>query len=176
MSPILREAGAIEFPRPRRSRFLDDIPSPMPGTILVAVDFTAVSLKALDHALRLAKQTEASIVLLHALDPVYTGAFVNLVTKQKVRRQTRHRALKMIRELAESRMDQGVTIKCVVRDGVPEYEILRFAETEGVNLIVLGRQPRNPLSRLLVGSVSDDVADLSSCAVLVVNCRASTPR
>lgn len=146
---MLGEAGATEIPRPRRSRFPNDIPSQMTGTILVAVDFTAVSLKALDHALRLAKQTEASIVLLHVLDPVYTGAFVNLVTKQKVRRQTRHRALKMIRELAESRMDQGVTIKCVVRDGVPECEILRFAETEGASLIVLGRQPRNHNPQLL---------------------------
>lgn len=173
---MLREAGATEVPRPRRNRFPSDIPSRMPGTILVAVDFTAVSLKALDHAIRLAKQTEATIVLLHVVDPVYTGAFLNLVTKQKVRRQAHQRARKMIRELAESRMDQGVTIKCVVRDGVTEYEILRFAEIEGASLIVLGRQPRNPLSRLLVGSVSDDVADLSSCPVLVVNSRASTPR
>lgn len=78
---MLREAGAKEVPRPRRSWFPSDIPSRIPGTILVAVDFTAVSLKALDHALRLAKQTEATIVLLHFLDPVYTGAFVNLATK-----------------------------------------------------------------------------------------------
>lgn len=173
---MLRESGESEVPEQSRGRLPSDTPSRMPGTILVPVDFTAVSLKAMDHALTLAKRINASIVLLHVLDPFYTSAFMNLVTRQKVRREARGRALQMIQEFAAARMDRGVPIKCVVRDGVPEYEILRFAEAEDVDLIALGRRPRNPLSRLLVGSLNDDVADLSSCPVLIVNSRASTPR
>lgn len=150
--------------KPRKGSSLPPTP-----TILVAVDFLPASLKAVEHAFTWAKRLHASIVLLHVVDPIYTGEFVNLVTKQKVRRAARRRALERIYTLVNSHADENVPATCVLRDGLPEIEILQLAEKENVSMIVLGRQPKNPLSRWILGSVSDDIIDLASCPVVLVN-------
>ena len=157
--------------KPRKSSSLRPTP-----TILVAVDFLPASLRAVEHAFAWAKQLRASILLLHVVDPIYTGGFVNLVTRQKVRQEARRRALEKLNELVESHANAGVPITCVVRDGLPEIEILRLAEKRNVNMIVLGRRPKNPLSRWIMGSVSDDIVDIAPCPVVVVNRLASIPK
>lgn len=145
-------------------------------TILVAVDFLPASLKAVEHAFVLAKQLSASILLLHVVDPIFAGGFVNLVTRQKVRHEARRRALEKINKLADSHTIHGVPVTCIVRSGLPEIEILQLAEKMNVNMIVLGRRPKNPLSRWIVGSVSDDIVDIAPCPVVVVNRLASIPK
>lgn len=141
--------------------------------ILVAVDFTPASLTALDHACVLAKQLQASVLLLHVLNPIFSGRFVNLVTRQKVWMEARRRAWAQIKSLADSHADKGVAVTCAVHDGLPEIEILRLATEMNVNAIVLGRRPRNPLGRWLWGSVSADIIDLAHCPVVLVNHSAS---
>jgi nucleotide-binding universal stress UspA family protein len=168
----VRHAERSEFRRdcrtkPRKGSSLQPTP-----TILVAVDFLPASLKAVEHAFVWAKQLHASILLLHVVDPIYTGGFVNLVTRQKVRREARRRALERINTLANSHADESVPVTCVLRDGLPEIEILQLAEKENVNVIILGRQPKNPLGRWILGSVSDDIIDLAPCPVVLVNSRA----
>lgn len=165
----VRHANRSDFRRdcrtkPRKGSSLRPTP-----TILVAVDFLPASLKAVEHALVWAKQVHASILLLHVVDPIYTGGFVNLVTKQKVRREARRRALERINTLASYHTAESVPVTCVVRDGLPEIEILRLAEKMSVNMIVLGRRLKNPLGRWILGSVSDDIVDLAPCPVVLVN-------
>lgn len=70
--------------------------------------------------------------------------------------------------LANSHTDESVPVTCVVRDGLPEFEILQLAENMNVNMIVLGRRPKNSLGRWILGSVSDDIVDFASCPVVLV--------
>ena len=171
--PNVRPANRAEFRRDLRTRpHLGSARRSSP-TILVAVDFLPASLKAVEHAFVWAKQLHASILLLHVVDPIYTGGFVNLVTKQKVRREARRRALERINTLANSHTHEDIPVTCVVRDGLPEIEILQLAEKMNVNMIVLGRQPKNPLGRWILGSVSDDIIDLAPCPVVLVNSSAA---
>lgn len=136
--------------------------------LLVPVDFTDSSLKALDYALSHAKRINATVTLLHVLEGVYGEGF----TDSSVRTRERTRAIEDARMrltlLAASRMDRRVPMECVVRHGNVEYEIFRFAETTLVHLIVLGRKTRNPLSRFVFGSVTKDVIETSPCPVIVV--------
>jgi nucleotide-binding universal stress UspA family protein len=138
-------------------------------SILVAVDFTSASFAAVGHAFIWAKQLHASVLLLHVLNPIFNGRFVNLVTKQKVRAEARRRALARISSLADSHANEGVVVACAVQDGLPEVEILRVAEKMNVNMIVLGRRQGNLLGRWLWGSVSADIVDLAHCPVVLVN-------
>lgn len=165
----VRHANRSEFRRDCRQKPHESSPHRLTPTILVAVDFLPASLRAVEHALGWAKRLHASILLLHVVDPIYTGGFVNLVTKQKVRREARRRASERINSLANSHTAESVPVTCVVRDGLPEIEILRLAEKMSVNMIVLGRQPQHPLGRWILGSVSDDIIDLAPCPVVLVN-------
>ncbi|HHY85590.1 MAG TPA: universal stress protein [Verrucomicrobia bacterium] len=140
-------------------------------TILVAVDFRPASLKAVEQAFTWAKELGASVLLLHVLDRVSAGGFVDLVTRHKPRRDARSHAMQRIKELAESYRSYGVPFMCVVQDGLPEVEIIEVAAKMNVKMIVLGRQPRYLLGRWILGSVSEDIADLAPCPVMLVNRR-----
>ena len=137
-------------------------------TVLVPVDFTESSHRALDYALLLADCIGASIVLLHVVERIYAEGFLDTPAKRNVRMEAHRGAREKLDAVAESKSDRLVPIRHVVHHGVPEYEILRLAESMDVNLIVLGRPPRNPLSRLVFGSVTRAVVDAAPCPVVVV--------
>lgn len=169
----VRHANRSEFRRDCRTKLRKGSSRRPTPAILVAVDFLPASLKAVEHAFGWAKRLHVSILLLHVVDPIYTGGLVNLVTKQKVRLEARRRASDRVYTLANSHIAESVPVTCVVRDGLPEIEILRFAEKMSVNMIVLGRRPKNLLGRWILGSVSDHIIDLAPCPVVLVNSSAA---
>jgi nucleotide-binding universal stress UspA family protein len=60
--------------------------------------------------------------------------------------------------------ERGVeNVSDVIEDGDPTEQILRHAETDSTNLIVMGRRGLSDLKGLLMGSVSHKVSQLSSC-------------
>ena len=137
-------------------------------TLLVPVDFTESSLKALDYALSLARRLSARVTLLHVLDGVYGEGFMDSPARLKERARAIEDARLKLNLLAASRIDRRVPMECVVRHGNAEYEIFRFAEIGSVHLIVLGRKTRHALSRFVFGSVTKDVLETSPCPVIVV--------
>lgn len=152
----------------------DKVSLPPQSVILVGMDFSEPALKAMDCALALAGRFQASVMLLHIVNPFFTSGLANRITRNKARTEARRRAQEDLRQLALAKRNPTVNIKCVVRHGVPEYEILRAAERHGASLIVLGHHPRNSLSRLILGSVSRSVLTAAPCPVVVVN-RHSAP-
>lgn len=172
--PRIPPAGRLDLPRKSKTKLQRSAAHPQMRIILVAVDFTPASFTAASQALIWAKQLQASVLLLHVLNPMFSGRFVNLVTKQKVWAEARRRALARLNSLADFHANEGVVITCAVQDGLPEIEILRQAERMSVDMIVLGRRPRHPLGRWFLGSVSADIVDLAQCPVVLVNQSASS--
>jgi nucleotide-binding universal stress UspA family protein len=105
--------------------------------ILVPVDFTESSHKALDFALLLADRLRASIVLVHVVERIYAEGFLDTPAKRNVRTEAHRRAREELDAVAESKSDHLVPIRHVVRHGVPKYEILRLAESMDVDLFIL---------------------------------------
>jgi nucleotide-binding universal stress UspA family protein len=60
-----------------------------------------------------------------------------------------------------------VSVKTMVRDGVPSEEILKVAQEEGVDLIITGYNGKTLMQRLISGSVSKDVEKGAPVPVLV---------
>ncbi len=61
------------------------------------------------------------------------------------------------------------TVKTVIKDGIPAEEIIRTAEEEKAELVILGNNGNSGLSRLIAGSVARDVEKKSKVPVLVTN-------
>lgn len=137
-------------------------------SILVPVDFGESCRASVDYAIRMASRASASIVFLHVIDRTCAGGLLGPVTRRSIKANEHDRARRCLAAIAEMHETSRVPIQCLVRDGVPEYEILRLAETRDVGLIVLGRSQRGVLNRLLFGSVIGDVVECSRCPVLVV--------
>lgn len=60
-----------------------------------------------------------------------------------------------------------ISVKTVIRDGIPAEEILKVAEEEGVDLIVTGFNEKQGIHRLITGCVSKDVERSANVPVLV---------
>jgi nucleotide-binding universal stress UspA family protein len=82
----------------------------------------------------------------------------------------------MLRADAEAAMDEvcaiaaesDVPVETTIVEGTPSREIVRFAEREGCDLVVMGTRGRGGIDRLLLGSVAEKVVRASEVPVLTV--------
>ena len=141
--------------------------APSTKKILVATDFSAGSDEALAHAIDLAKQTGASLDLVHVLEPevegfpfgaAYYGDFGDQLTY--IERQLSERA-----DLAA-----GAGLYCHTRmiEGRASEAIVERACELGTDLIVVGTHGRRGLAHVLMGSVAERVVQHAPCPVLTI--------
>jgi universal stress protein A len=133
--------------------------------ILVPVDFSECSRKALHYASAVAKQCQAEILLLHVLEmpPVPVQAFETAFMEGTPEESATS-------ELSKWQADAGstATVKTMVRSGSASPEIVRTADENKTDLIVIGSHGRTGLARLLLGSTAELVVRHAPCPVLVV--------
>ena len=134
--------------------------------ILVPVDFSAGSLKALDFAVALAKPFAASIELLHVLDPIYATGRFNAPRLRQLRREAVHDAKRRLANVA--RRNVNGRLRHTMLNGTPYAEIVEMAVRINANMIVMGSRGRTGLGRFLVGSVAEKVIRHARCPVLIV--------
>lgn len=150
-----------------RSRACTD--QPQRGCILAALDFSESSRKALGHACILANRLGCRLVLLHVVRRS-CGEGLLRATRERVASIKAHfEAMQQLEAMVPCGNARLPSLTCIVRHGLPEYEIVRAAEDMRPDLLILGHRVRNPLCRALFGSVFQDVVDVASCPVLVVS-------
>jgi len=140
---------------------------PVYNHILFAADFgphcTAVGARALD----LANRYQARLSLIHVVDYVPADLPTDMIASPQleIEEQLVQTATGRLTELARTLGAEGCTLW--VEIGSTRHEILRIAEAEGVDLIVLGSQGRSGLA-LLLGSTANGVLHNAPCDVLAV--------
>ena len=133
-------------------------------SILHPTDFSEASKRASEFALGLAKDYRARLILLHVIDPTaYDSDLTEPPPKSEALRQNADTALAALLPFNE-----GVNVRCVVAVGTPVSEILDVAAEWNVDLIVLGSHGRVGLSRLLMGSIAEEVIRRASCPVIAL--------
>ncbi len=70
--------------------------------------------------------------------------------------------------VAASAQELGIPVQMVTIGGRPHYQIIQYAETNQVDLIVMCTRGQSGLSRWLLGSVSDRVVRGANVPVLMV--------
>lgn len=135
--------------------------------ILVAVDSSQFSEKALAKAVELAQKGGAELIALAVAEqPVDMGEIAVSVSLSDHFKAVADEALEKAGELAKSK---GVTLKPVLESGSsPADNIIELAKKEGVDLIVTGSRGRTGLEKFLLGSVASKVVSHAACSVLVV--------
>ena len=138
--------------------------------ILVPVDFSETSDRALDYAIELAQKFGGDITVMHAYQiPVYgfpDGAFI---TGADVATQISQAAQERLDATVRSRKDRGVAMTGVLRDGVPWEEVQAVAAQVSADLVVIGTHGRRGLARALLGSVAENVIRTCDLPVLVIH-------
>jgi nucleotide-binding universal stress UspA family protein len=135
--------------------------------ILIAVDKSAYSEKALAKAVDMAKKEGAELIALAVAEqPVDMGEIAVSVSLSDHFKAVAEEALEKAGELAKAK---GVTLKPVLESGSsPADNIIELAKKEGVDLIVTGSRGRTGIEKFLLGSVASKVISHASCSVLVV--------
>jgi nucleotide-binding universal stress UspA family protein len=133
--------------------------------ILLAVEPGPSSDRATDEAIRIATRDRADLVVLSVAEPGRPR-----IPGSAPRRidQERERLEGLVRPIVARARAVGVRATWLVWDGDPGEAIADAALAEGADLIVMGSHGRGPVSRLLLGSVSQRVVDHATCRVVVV--------
>jgi nucleotide-binding universal stress UspA family protein len=136
--------------------------------ILVATDFSPASDAALEEALRLSRESGADLYVFHAYETPSSVANAPAGLYAEVAQAVRTLSEAKLEELARRMSGRGANLRPVLRRGVPEVEIVRAADREGVDLIVMGTHGRRGASRLFLGSVAARVVATASRPVLTI--------
>jgi nucleotide-binding universal stress UspA family protein len=171
---VLRRAPCPVLTIPHHSIAAPATPAPF-QTILCPLDFSPASTETVQFALALAQESGKRLILLYVFDwpkdrptPVGTGADM---TADRHQRQAG--ALRELRQMVPDDARNWCT--CIERTAVgrPHEEILRTAETEGADLIVMGVHARHGLQVGYFGSTANHVVREAKCPVLAVRPAAS---
>lgn len=151
-------------------------------TILIPVDFSDYSMKACQIGFNIAKNAKSEVVLLHVyFTPMYASSLPygdvfsyqfpddenikNIL--QKVHSDLNKLSDK-IKEKINSKEFPDIKYSCILREGIPEEEILRYAKDSQPLLIVMGTRGKNQKDIDLIGSVTAEVIDRSRTPVLAI--------
>jgi universal stress protein A len=137
--------------------------------ILCPVDFSDTSRHAFDYAVLLAGRCRAELVVLHVMEeaPLATayGAMPEAgMSEVEVVQRTAQQQLEELTAAAGSE----ATIRLELARGQTHKVILRQAEENSFDMIVMGTHGRRGLNRALFGSVTERVIRRAHCPVLIV--------
>jgi len=155
---------------------------PLFKKILVPLDGSDHSLRALETAVEVAKKFESNITLVHvyslSIPPLMmpesttmgppgipVGAPAEISRLVDAEREAGNRILADGKERAAAK---GLDVECLLKEGSTVQEIAKTANEGGFDLIVMGARGISRIREILVGSVSDGVTKHASCPVLVV--------
>jgi nucleotide-binding universal stress UspA family protein len=154
--------------------------------ILVPYDGSTFADKAIENAIGIAKLTGANtqIILLHVTPhipipltferPVYsakTGKSIPLTQYiQELSEEMEENASNMLEGEKRKYAHHDIKIDTISLNGYPSEKIIEFANSEKVDLIVIGNVGLSGLSKVkALGSVSRNVSERASCPVLIVH-------
>jgi nucleotide-binding universal stress UspA family protein len=138
--------------------------------ILVPVDFSAPSEGALDYAAKFATILGASVDVLHVWEvPGFVPPMSMVIEGMSLLDWAQKNAQEGLDRVVRAAATRGVAIRSArAEPGRPASIIPEVAKTGGYDLIVLGTHGRTGLSRMLLGSVAENVVRHAHCPVLTV--------
>jgi len=135
--------------------------------ILVPIDFSEPSEAAFAYGRDLAMQFGAALHLMHITE----NPFLRAVVSDPISLEEAPMRWLQDRLTDDDRRRGGVAI--LEQSDEPAGEILRYATSAGIDLIVMGTHGRTGLARLALGSVAEAVVRAAPCPVLTVHSSAS---
>lgn len=138
--------------------------------VLVPVDFSPLSKKALRYATRLAQQFRAELNIFHVVEPEVPPAFDGfMIAPPVVSSGSSASCAGQLRSLVNLVRKAGVAdVNSTVRTGLAAFEIVEAAKELDVDLIVIATHGYTGWKHFAIGSTAERVVRAAPCPVLVV--------
>ena len=150
------------------------------NNILVPVDGSEHSSRAIEYAFEIASKFGSKLILLHVYffalpvtsSPVLPGVPNYAVMTQEsidvLSQKAKKEANQILVQATNLVKAKNVVVKSLLREGRVVPEILKILETEKVDLIVMGARGISGIKKLFLGSTSEEVVKKANCPVLIV--------
>ena len=158
--------------------------SPKASHVLIPIDFSPYSLKACDFGFRVAAKMHVDVVLLHVhFTPIYIPSLqystdnfgipsIENAANMRSIMETVHKEMEDLAKIIDKKIEDGIYPKvkytCLLREGVPEEEILTYARHENPLIIVMGTRGEHQENLELIGSVTAEVIERSPVFVYAI--------
>lgn len=143
--------------------------------ILIATDGSKYAEKAGQHAIELAKMTNADITVLSVIETSYIQTLPDgdLIERMEdaMKKEGQDAVDNFAKQLEISQCEgqcTDITLKTKLKVGGPAETILETIEEDKIDLVVMGNSGKHGLDRFLLGSVAEKVLRSAPCPVLVV--------
>jgi universal stress protein A len=135
--------------------------------ILVPIDFSECSKKALRYALAFGTQFSASLTLLY-IEPFQVAPEYATLYSFEVDPQAKIKCEKDLKDLGDHELGNRVPFNVIANYGNISFEIVDVARKHEVDLIIISTHGRIGFKRFLLGSTTEEVVRKAPCPVLVV--------
>ena len=150
--------------------------------VLIPIDFSDYSMKACDLGINYAAVVGAEVMIMHAYFNPYFPSAIPLgetLSYQMNEEESLQELLRRVRgnmedicSLIEKKMEDGelprVTYDYVLREGLPEEEIIAYSKEYRPTLIVMGTRGKDQKEVDLIGSVTGEVIEMNKVPVLAI--------
>ncbi len=133
--------------------------------VLVAVDGSECSDLTVKRAGQYTKLANADLILLTVLESVVP---YDKAPDTPIYQERKQEAEKILRKAKKNLKEHGVDCKTKIAVGPVASQIVRIAEEQKVTSILLGSRGNRGLTRMLLGSVADDVTRHAHCPVTII--------
>ncbi|NIM25089.1 MAG: universal stress protein [Nitrososphaeria archaeon] len=133
--------------------------------ILVPLDGSEYSQKALVQACDFAKNYQSNLILLYVVDKPRS---LNLLDKKEYLGILRKFGEKVLLKGRETAKKEGLDVTTIMKEGNITHEIVKIAKIKNCNLIIVGNKGLGATARFFLGSVSNKLANSSPCSILIV--------
>jgi nucleotide-binding universal stress UspA family protein len=139
--------------------------------ILVGCDFSPDSDQAFNHALSLAQEFEAELHMVHVIETPVQPNLIKEETSVPIEIQEDYQNLLIgkLKDMIPEEAANWCNPRTSILEGWPYEELVKYANTRDIDMIVLGVRGHGLVKTLFLGSTTDRVIRNSPCPVLSVS-------
>lgn len=143
------------------------------STILVGIDGSESSIDAADYAIEMAKKDGAQVIAL-TVNRIPLSSYGLATPQDEVKQSKENEEMQEFKEwldkISQNAKQNSVQLKKEIINSQMSVEaaIVEYAESEGVDLIVIGTKGNSDIKDMLLGSIASGVVKYATCPVMVV--------
>ena len=142
--------------------------------VLFCTDFSKNSDCAFDYAFGIAKRDEGVLYILHVIptppDPHNLERWLTKEQLDKMKSTLQEDREKMFNDKYLNHIKDKTKVKIVTESGREDEKILKFAQKEKIDIIVIGTHGRTGIEHVFLGSVAEKIIRRSPIPVFIIPC------
>ncbi len=136
--------------------------------ILLATDGSSHSTKTIEQAAQLAKKFDTEITVMYVIEVNPQLGYDFFASYRKTENELENMGKKVLENVEQTFRDQGIKVKTRLEKGHAADTICEIAKKENYDLVILGGRGLGKVSGLILGSVSNAVANCIEANLMII--------